>query len=119
MTGIEDARQNFLAAIQSEKRGYHRSTEESARELVAHYHKWAPAPRSGPDEIEVFAPTLLRPPHQRRHRLSPVPALETSEWARQVLHICLYADRLWVPIPLKSWRTTGSVPSIRYDRKIS
>jgi hypothetical protein len=33
--------------------------------------------------------------------VAPIPTREILEWAREVLHICLYADRLWIADPLE------------------
>jgi hypothetical protein len=84
---------------------WHRNSgEPEAFDLLKAYRTWKQPPKARSDALEAFAPALMSL-GQRAWAYDPSqPAAGTTqiwEWERGILHLCLYADRIWVPDPLE------------------
>jgi hypothetical protein len=91
-----------------------------AREIVDLHGKWSPSnntpagdsesaapkrdvpvnPNSARPRIDIFAPTLLRHAPSPDSLSHPIDSIDlVPSWITGILHLCLYADKLWVPDP--------------------
>jgi hypothetical protein len=117
MASLQRLRKRFWEEYQSVADSHERwrDRDESsrlvltARALVDHYSAWNPHQRTATSAVEIFAPTLLRIKgliwRSNAHHSDPDPAplneTQFAEWLRGILHLCLYADQVYVPDPLE------------------
>jgi hypothetical protein len=85
--------------------------EEDASAVAASYHDWSPDTTSegthGASHLDVFAPRVFDALEFNRlgsrHHQADLMRREwdVEKWKRQVLHLCLYTDSLWLPDPVE------------------
>ena len=94
--------------------------EDLAVALLKNYQDWRPDGRRSGHTIEIFAPSIFMTATRQAGmpRIAIIDSYRETidRWISGLLHLCLYADRVWVPDPAEilAWQivTAGYPDSI-------
>jgi len=109
VNNLEDRRLAFLVALKRRNRNQKltqlaRSSGflgSEAGSLLAAYKDWQPPSDASSAGLDIFAPTLLKSIPDDSYYHLDFRKGKAQLWNKDLLHLCLYVDRIWVPDPLE------------------